>query len=124
MIGGSDALHDPRTFMLPIREAHVDAMRTDAWRHLLLYAALLPLCEQAGVRDEWDDVAAAALLDQILLATPEEVDAALRNSRVQQRVLVAHHADIALLEQRRYIEAVASATTASDWSLVTKWEKR
>lgn len=120
VLGGADALHDPRRFAVPLREDHLDALRSSLRRHLLLHAALLPLCVSAGIRGSWDESAAAALLDPILLGTPQEVDAVLREVRVDRRLLVAHQVSLDLLTKRRYFDAAQSATTAADWARARK----
>jgi hypothetical protein len=122
VVGGADALHDPRTFMVPIRGEHVAALRQSLPRHLLLYGAMRPLCDEAGIGRPWDEGAAAALLDPVLLGTPQEVDAALRRIRVDRRALIAHHAIIPPLDRGDYVEAMRSARVASDWSRVREHE--
>lgn len=70
MLGaGADANHEPRTFTFPIGEAHLAVIREDLARHLLLWSAVLPLCDAAGTRGKLDENAAVALLDPILLST-------------------------------------------------------
>jgi len=120
VVGGADALHDPRSFTVPIREAHLDALRESLRRHVLLRGVLLPLCDAAGIGGPWDEGAAAALLDPVLLGAPTEVDIALRQGRVDRRVLIAHHASMTLLKQRRYYEAMQSATATTDWARVRR----
>jgi len=83
-----------------------------------LRAALAPLCHAAGSRGPWDEAAAVALLDPLLLGSPQEVDATLRGLRVDHRILVAHQASIPLLNRRQYFDAARSATEASDWARV------
>ncbi|MFD9242136.1 DUF6357 family protein, partial [Streptomyces sp. NPDC059556] len=74
MLGaGADANHEPRTFTFPITEAHCAVIQEDLARHLLLWSAVLPLCEAAGTRGLLDEDAAVALLDPILLAEPWDV---------------------------------------------------
>lgn len=71
MLGaGADANHEPRTFTFPIGEAHLAVIREDLPRHLLLWSAVLPLCEAAGTAGRLDEDAAVALLDPILLSRP------------------------------------------------------
>ncbi|MEJ6544327.1 DUF6357 family protein [Brachybacterium paraconglomeratum] len=94
VVGGADALHDPRLFTVPLREEHLTALRASVRRHVLLQAVLLPLCYEAGIREDWDEQAAAALLDPILLSSPEEIDATMRDLHVDRRSLVAHRASI------------------------------
>lgn len=82
MLGaGADANHDPRTFTFPIGEAHLAVIREDLARHLLLWSAVLPLCDAAGTRGPLDEEAAVALLDPVLLSVPADVDATFRRIR-------------------------------------------
>jgi len=120
VVGGADALHDPRLFTVPLREEHLTALRDSLRRHVLLQAVLLPLCYEAGIRGDWDEQAAAALLDPILLSSPEEVDATMRGLHVDRRSLVAHRASIPLLTRRRYFDAAQSVTESTDWARVRK----
>lgn len=122
VVGGADGNHDPREFTVPLREDHLEVLRTSLPRHLLLYAAMLPLCDAAGTRGDWDEQAAAALLDPVLHGTPAQVDAALRAVRVNHRTLVAHGASIPELDRRQYVDAVESATASTDWARVREWE--
>jgi hypothetical protein len=122
VVGGADALHDPRVFTVPLREEHLRVLRDSLRRHVLLQGALLPLCYAAGIRGDWDEEAAASLLDPVLLGTPQEVDDALRGVRVDRRTLIAHRASIPLLDRRRYYEAAQSATETTDWARVRKHE--
>jgi hypothetical protein len=120
VVGGADALHEPRRFTSPLRQEHLTALRDSLRRHVLLQAVLLPLCYEAGIRGDWDEQAAATLLDLILLGAPETVDAALRGTRVDRRSLVAHRASIALLKQARYFDASQPVTESTDWERVRK----
>lgn len=101
VIGGSDALHDPRSFSVPIRVEHVEVMRDSLSRHLQLYSVLLPICYAAGTRNPWDETAAAALLDRILFGSRDEVDALFARTRWNRRILLAHGADTGLVDQGR-----------------------
>ena len=120
VVGGADALHGPRVFTVPLREEHLTVLRDSLRRHVLLYAALAPLCDQAGIRGDWDEQAADSLLDPILLGSPEEVDATMRGHRIDRRRLVAHRASIPLLTRRRYFDAAQSVTESTDWARVRK----
>ncbi|MFE0772797.1 DUF6357 family protein [Streptomyces sp. NPDC058861] len=111
MLGaGADANHEPRTFTFPIEEAHLAVIREDLPRHLLLWSAVLPLCDAAGTAGRLDENAAVALLDPVLLSSPSDVDALFRRIRWDRSRLVAHGADIGLLERGRVCEAMRSAT--------------
>ncbi|MFD6414852.1 DUF6357 family protein [Streptomyces sp. NPDC060194] len=111
MLGaGADANHDPRTFTLPLEAVHLAAIRDDLTRHLLLWSALLPLCDAAGTRGPLDEDAAVALLDPVLLAPAPDVDALFGRIPWDRSRLVAHGADIRLLERGELCAALRSAT--------------
>ncbi|MFI5764030.1 DUF6357 family protein [Streptomyces sp. NPDC051563] len=115
MLGaGADDNHDPRTFTFRVTEAHAAVIRGDLARHLLLWSAVLPLCEDAGTRGPLDEAAAVALLDPVLLAAPADVDALFRHVRWDRYRLIAHGADTDLLEQGRVCAAMRTATEVSD----------
>ena len=115
MLGaGADANHAPRTFTFPIKEAHLAVIREDLPRHLLLWSAVLPLCDAAGTRGRLDENAAVALLDPILLAAPADVDALFRRIRWDRSRLIAHGADIGLLEHGQVCAAMHAATETSN----------
>ncbi|MFE5717073.1 DUF6357 family protein [Streptomyces erythrochromogenes] len=111
MLGaGADANHDPRTFTFPIGEAHLAVIREDLARHLLLWAAVLPLCDAAGTAGRLDEDAAVALLDPVLLSSPADVDALFRRIRWDRSRLIAHGADIDLLQRGQVCAAMRAAT--------------
>ncbi|MEU9798901.1 DUF6357 family protein [Streptomyces sp. NPDC051000] len=115
MLGaGADANHEPRTFTFSIGEAHLAVIREDLARHLLLWSAVLPLCDDAGTRGRLDENAAGALLDPILLAAPADVDALFRRIRWDRSRLIAHGADIGLLERGQPCAAMRAATETSN----------
>lgn len=111
---GADALHQPRTFSFPIAERHLEVIRDDLARHLLLWCAVLPLCDAAGTTGPLDEHAAVALLDPILLGPPAEVDALFREVRTHTTTLVAHGADLRLLERGQVVDSLRSATEQAD----------
>ncbi|MER5774866.1 DUF6357 family protein [Streptomyces sp. NPDC002039] len=111
---GADANHEPRTFTFPIGEAHLAVIREDLARHLLLWSAVLPLCDAAGTRGRLDENAAVALLDPILLAAPTDVDALFQHIRWDRSPLIAHGADIGLLERGQVCAAMRAATETSN----------
>ncbi|MGW2625163.1 DUF6357 family protein [Micromonospora taraxaci] len=114
LAAGADANHDPREFTVPISEAHLAVIREDLARHLLLWSAVLPLCEAAGTEGRLDETAAVALLDPILLAPPADVDALFRRIEWDRIRLVAHGADISLLERGQVYNAMRAATETAD----------
>ncbi|NEC93115.1 DUF6357 family protein, partial [Streptomyces sp. SID12501] len=111
---GADANHEPRTFTFSIGEAHLAVIRKDLARHLLLWSAVLPLCDAAGTRGRLDENAAVALLDPILLAAPADVDALFQRIRWDRSRLIAHGADIGLLECGQVCAAMRAATETSN----------
>ncbi|WP_327121063.1 DUF6357 family protein [Streptomyces sp. NBC_01341] len=115
MLGaGADANHAPRTFMFSIEEAHLAVIREDLARHLLLWSAVLPLCDAAGTRGRLDEGAAVALLDPILLSSRADVDALFRRVPWDRGRLIAHGADIDLLERGQVCAAMGTATETSN----------
>ncbi|WP_432152182.1 DUF6357 family protein [Streptomyces sp. bgisy029] len=115
MLGaGADANHEPRTFTFPIGEAHLAVIQEDLARHLLLWSAVLPLCDAAGTRGRLDENAAVALLDPILLSAPEDVDALFRRVPWDRGRLIAHGAGIDQLERGQVCAAMRTATETSD----------
>ncbi|MFF3095367.1 DUF6357 family protein [Streptomyces cyaneofuscatus] len=115
MLGaGADANHDPRTFTFPIEEAHLAVIQEDLARHLLLWSAVLPLCDAAGTRGRLDENAAVALLDPILLSAPADVDALFRRIPWDRGRLIAHGAGIDLLERGQVCAALRTATETAD----------
>lgn len=114
LAAGADALHDPRVLGFPIRAEHADVLRAELARDLLLWSALLPLWDDAGIRGPLDEGAAVALLDPVLLAQPEEVDALFRTIRWSREQLVAHGADVVLLERGEVHASLAHATVERD----------
>ncbi|MFI2781333.1 DUF6357 family protein [Streptomyces sp. ALB3] len=122
MLGaGADANHEPRTFTFSIGEAHLAVIREDLARHLLLWSAVLPLCDAAGTRGRLDEDAAVALLDPILLSAPADVDALFRGIRWDRGRLIAHGADIDLLESGQVWAAMRAATETSNGERAQKY---
>ncbi|MFE2295050.1 DUF6357 family protein [Streptomyces sp. NPDC059452] len=115
MLGaGADANHEPRTFTFPIGEAHLAVIQEHLDRHLLLWSAVLPLCDAAGTRGRLDESAAVALLDPVLLSATADVDALFRRIPWDRGRLIAHGADIDLLERGQVCAALRAATETSD----------
>lgn len=115
MLGaGADANHDPRTFTFSIGEAHLAVIREDLARHLLLWSAVIPLCDAAGTRGPLDEAAAVALLDPVLLSPQPDVDATFRRIQWARGPLISHGGDIDLLERGQVCAAMRSATESSD----------
>ncbi|MFI7325574.1 DUF6357 family protein [Streptomyces rubiginosohelvolus] len=114
LAAGADANHSPREFTFPIRETHLAVIRADLGRHLLLWSVVLPLCDAAGTRGRLDEDAAVALLDPVLLAVPAGVDALFGRVPWDRGRLIAHGADIDLLERGQFCAAMRAATETSD----------
>ncbi|MGC5346456.1 DUF6357 family protein [Streptomyces sp. DT171] len=119
---GADANHEPRTFTFSIGEAHLAVIREDLARHLLLWSAVLPLCDAAGTRGRFDESAAVALLDPILLSARADVDALFQRIRWDRGRLIAHGADIGLLERGQVCAAMRTATEASNGKRVQEYQ--
>ncbi|MFE9858108.1 DUF6357 family protein [Streptomyces sp. NPDC005780] len=122
MLGaGADVNHDPRTFTFGIGEAHLAVIREELARHLLLWSAVVPLCDAAGTRGPLDEDAAVALLDPILLSAPADVDATFQRIRWARGPLISHGADIDLLERGQVCAAMRPATETSDAKRTQKY---
>ncbi|MFH9728551.1 DUF6357 family protein [Streptomyces sp. NPDC017254] len=122
MLGaGADANHEPRTFTFSITEAHLAVIREDLARHLLLWSAILPLCDATGTRGRLDENAAVALLDPVLLSSPADVDGLFRRVRWDRSRLIAHGADIDLLERGQVCAAMRAATEQPDEKRAQKY---
>ncbi|MFC8538341.1 DUF6357 family protein [Streptomyces sp. NPDC057249] len=121
---GADANHEPRTFSFPIAEEHLAVIREDLGRHLLLWSAVLPLCDAAGTRGPLDEEAAVALLDPVLLAGPAAVDAYFRRIPWDRGRLVAHGAGVELLDRGQVCAAMRTATEASDAKRAQEYHAR
>ncbi|MEV4770216.1 DUF6357 family protein [Micromonospora humida] len=121
LAAGADANHEPRTFTFPVAAAHLVVIREDLARHLLLWSAVLPLCDAAGTRGRLDENAAVALLDPVLLAPPGEVDALFRRIGWDRGRLVAHGADLDLLDRGQLCAALRSATERADEKRVQEY---
>jgi hypothetical protein len=115
---GADANHDPRTFTVPIDDAQLTVIRDDLARHLLVWSVLIPLAEAAGTRGPLDEATAVERVRRVLLCTPEELDALFRSIPWSKGQLIAHGADIDLLERGDVWAAMRTATSHSDWSRV------
>ncbi|MEV8318390.1 DUF6357 family protein [Streptomyces sp. NPDC059900] len=114
LAAGADANHEPRTFTFPISEAHLAVIQEDLARHLLLWSAALPLCEAAGTRGHLDENVAIALLNPILVAAPADVDALFRRIPWDRSRLIAHGADINLLQRGQVCAAMRAASETSN----------
>lgn len=111
---GADANHEPRTFSFLINEDHLVVIKESLARHLLLWAAVLPICEEAGTNNYFNDEAAMALLDPILFGSEAAVELLFQENNWDTRLLVAHNADIELLEQGKLFAALKTATPETD----------
>jgi hypothetical protein len=122
IVGGADANHDPREFVIPVTEGDLAVLCADLPRHLALEAAMLPLCDDAGISGAISLPEAHDVVRAVLHGAPADVAGVLRDKR-SVSVLVAHGADIRLLRQGRVLEALRSATVEADWSLVREYER-
>ena len=121
VVGGADALHDPREFSFSIEEAHLAVIGSSLTRHLLLYCALTPLADKAGIDGALDEDVAVALLDPILLSEDDDVDRIFWRFPWDRRLLLAHGANFRLLKRVQLVAALRHATVHADWSRVTKY---
>lgn len=120
--GGADALGDARWFTVQLTEDHVTAIQDSLPRQWMLYSALQPLCDAAGVQGPLDERAAKAFLDPILFGSQTEVDALFRRIRWHKRLLISHGASVELLDRGQVFDASWSATEERDWERVRQYE--
>lgn len=121
VVGGADAMHQPREFSFPITEAHLAVISSSLTRHLLLYCALTPLADKAGIGGPLDEAAAVALLDPILFSADADVDRIFWKIPWDRRLLLAHGANFPLLKRGQLIAALRQATVHADWSRASKY---
>lgn len=119
---GATASHEPRTFSFPINEAHLEVIKNDFKRHLLLWAAILPLCDAAGTQGPLDEAAAVALLDPILLGSEAEVETFFKNTKWYNGQLISHRANPELLDKGEIFAALETVTVESDSSLAAEYQ--
>jgi hypothetical protein len=115
---GADANHDPRTFTVPIDEAQLTIIRDDLARHLLVWSVLVPLAEAAGTNRPLDEATAVERVSRVLISTPDELDTLFHHIPWDQGQLIAHGADVDLLDRGDVWAAMRTATPHSDWSRV------
>lgn len=119
---GATANHEPRTFSFPISEAHLEVIKNDFKRHLLLWEAILPLCDAAGTQGPLDEEAAVALLDPILLGSEAEVEAFFKAIKWYNGQLISHHANPELLDKGEIFAALETITEDSDSTLAAEYQ--
>lgn len=110
LAAGADALHDPRCFSIPIEPEHLQAIRDDLTRHLMVWSVLDPLWYAAGIDGPLDEQAAVALLGPALLGTSTEADALFATVPWDRRLLIAHGADGHQLDRGKICAALVGAT--------------
>lgn len=118
---GATANHEPRTFSFPITEAHLEVIKSDLKRHLLVWSAILPLCDAAGTKGPLDEEAAVALLDPILFGSESEVEAFMKTIKWYNGQLISRHANPELLDNGEIFAALETITEASDPSLAAEY---
>lgn len=64
---------------------------------------MLPICEEAGTNNYFNDEAAMALLDPILFGSEAAVELLFQENNWDTRLLVAHNADIDFLSKANYL---------------------
>lgn len=121
---GADANHEPRTFDIPITEAHLEVIKNDFVRHMLLWSAILPLCDAAGTNDPIDEAAATNLCDAILLGTEADIEALFKEIKWFNNHLIAHHADPSLLDKGEIFAATKTLSTESDMELAKEYDAK
>lgn len=119
---GADANHEPRTFNIPINEAQLEVIKSDLVRHILLWIAIIPLCDAAGISDQIDETAAMATCDKILLGSETDVEAHFKDFNKRSfSPLVAHHADTGLLAEGKLFAATKNLTAEANPELAKEY---
>ncbi|MES2631002.1 MAG: DUF6357 family protein [Patescibacteria group bacterium] len=118
---GATANHEPRTFSFPVSQNQLEVIKNDFNRHLLLWSAILPLCDAAGTEGPLDEDAAKALLDPILLGSEHEVEVLLNSTTYNKVQLVTYHANPTLLEKGEIFAAMQTVTQEPDSHLAAEY---
>ena len=118
--------YDIREYHFSITEAHLDVIRNDLRRHLLLWCALEQLCEQAGLRDRHAKPSkkkAERVIDIVLLGAESDIEEYFSHEQVPTRMLIAHGANPQKLEAGGLFAALDGEVTAEgNWDLVWEYE--
>lgn len=121
----------------PIAPEHLDALRSDTSRQLLVWCALEQLCQQAGrrVKDaasikvglvpKPDQTAARRALDVVLLQSHADVEQYFAREGFSTRRLISHGAAPELLATGRLFAALGDSPSATaNWRLIEQDEER
>lgn len=118
--------YDIREYLFPITKKHLEVIRTDLSRHLLLWCVLEQLCENAGLRGR--DIKpskkkSGTAIDIVLLGSKAEVEDYFEQEKTPTRMLVAHGADIQKLEAGKLFASLGDNPSATDdWNLVWQYD--
>lgn len=118
--------YDIREFLFPIIGTHLEVIRADLARHLLLWCVLEQLCERAGTGDrdgKPNKAKARAAIDCVLLGSELEIEKYFTHEQVPTRMLIAHGANPQKLEEGELFAALEGGVTAEgNWDLVWEYE--
>lgn len=118
--------YDIREFLFPITDEHLEVIRTNLARHLLLWCVLEQLCAQAGLKDRQgkpNKKNARRAIDLVLLGPEGEVEEYFTHEQVPTRMLIAHGANAQKLEKGVLFAAFKEGLTATgNWDLVWEYE--
>lgn len=118
--------YDIREFLFPIADEHLEVIRADLRRHLLLWCVLEQLCERAGAQDRSgkpNKKKARAAIDLVLRGSEREIEEYFTREQVPTRRLIAHGANAKKLEKGELFAALKGEVTAtSNWDLVWEYE--
>ncbi len=118
--------YDIREFLFAITDEHLEVIRTNLSRHLLLWCVLEQLCERAGSKDRHgkpNKKKARRAIDLVLLGSEAEVEKYFAHEQVPTRMLIAHGANAQKLEKGTLFAAFKNGLTATgNWDLVSEYE--
>jgi hypothetical protein len=107
-----DRGYDIREFHFPITQAHLDVIRNNLTRHLLLWCVIEQLCLAAGREPTTvkpNENKAQRAIDIVLTSPEAEVEAYFVREQISTRTLIAHGAQPELLNAGKLFAALGES---------------
>lgn len=118
--------YDIREFLFSITDEHLEVIRTNLVRHLLLWCVLEQLCLKAGMHNREgkpNKKEARGVINLVLLGAESEIEKYFTAEQVPTRMLIAHGANAYRLEEGRLFTAFEDGVTSTaNWGLVWEYE--
>lgn len=118
--------YDIREFLFSITEEHLEVIRTNLIRHLLLWCVLEQLCLKAGMHNRQDKPnkkKTQEVINLVLLGTEPGIEKYFIAEQVPTRMLIAHGANAHKLEEGKIFTAFEDGVTSTgNWDLVWEYE--